>query len=62
MTAYTTKEKLLAIVLLETARRAKLTKESEQNALTLATEYARTSADYSVLAVLEYPDTTRATS
>lgn len=57
---YTIKEKLLAIVLLETAKRAGLTKDEEKRAITLASEYADTGADYSVLAVLEYPDTQRA--
>lgn len=57
---YTPKEKLLAIVLLETAKRAGLTKDEEKRAITLASEYADTGVDYSVLAVLEYPDTMKA--
>lgn len=57
---YTTKEKLLAIVLLETAKRAGLTPESEARALVLAAHYVVAGSDLTVLSVLEYPDTQRA--
>ena len=71
---YTIKEKLLAIQLLGMARQsvAAFTHpddvmqnlESEimlcaSKVLNLAAEYARSGADYSVLSVLEYPDTIR---
>jgi hypothetical protein len=57
---YTSKEKLLAILLLETVKRANLTPESEMKAITLAGHYATAGSDLTVLKVLEYPDTTRA--
>ena len=61
---YTTKEKLLALQVLGMARQsvALYAKPEDQSAgveaaLTLAAEYARTGADYTVLSVLDYPDT-----
>lgn len=63
----TTKEKLLAIQLLGMARQSVQQYSTSQNVnvyveavLTLAAEYAKTGADLSILKVLEYPDTTRA--
>ena len=58
--SYTTKEKLLAILLLETAKRVNLTPESVIRAITLAGHYATAGSDLTVLKVLEYPDATRA--
>ena len=64
---YTTKEKLLALQLLGMARQsvALYAQPQDQSAgvesvLTLAAEFTRTGADYTVLSVLEYPDTERA--
>ena len=61
---YTTKEKLLALQLLGIARQSVslYAQPGGQSAgveavLTLAAEYARTGADYTVLSILEYPDT-----
>lgn len=58
--SYTPKEKLLAILILETAKRANLTPESEMRAIALAGHYVTAGSDLSVLKILEYPDTTRA--
>lgn len=59
---YTTKEKLAALTLLGMARQsvAMYAQPADQDAgtesvLTLAAEYARKGADYSVVATLEYP-------
>lgn len=60
MSDYTTTEKLLAILLLETANRSELPQESKIRALTLAAHYATVGSDLTVLSVLEYPDTQRA--
>lgn len=57
--SYTPKEKLLAILLLETAKRSNLTPESEMRAIVLAGHYATAGSDLSVLKVLEYPDANR---
>ena len=64
---YTTKEKLLALQLMGMARQsvAMYAQPQDQSAgvesvLTMAAEYARTGADYTVLKVLDYPDTERA--
>lgn len=64
---HATKEKLLAIQLLGMAKQSvpQFGDADDINnivisVLTLAAEYARTGADYTVLAVLEYPDTTKA--
>lgn len=58
---HTTKEKSIAIVLLETAKRAGLTQEGELKAPNLAAQYAVAGSDLTVLSVLEYPDLTKAT-
>jgi hypothetical protein len=62
MNTYTTKEKLAALALLGMARQsvALYAQPADQDAgteavLTLAAQYARTGADYSVVATLEYP-------
>lgn len=61
---YTTKEKLLALQLLGHARQAVAlyAQPCDQSVgvnavLTLAAEFASTGADYTVLRVLDYPDT-----
>ena len=57
--SYTTKEKLVAILILETVKNAGLTEDGIHQALRLASEYANTGSDMTVLGVLEYPDTKR---
>lgn len=67
MNTYTTKEKLLALQLLGMARQSvalyaqpKDCHTAAKTALRIAMEYAATGADYTVLKVLDYPDTERA--
>ena len=52
---YTPKEKLLAIVLTETARRADMPQADMVEALNLAIKYLKFGTDLSVLEKLEYP-------
>lgn len=50
------KEKLLAIVLAETAKQADIPPASQLNALALAAKYVKFGTDLSVLETLEYPN------